>query len=138
MTTLLVSLCDCCKHYREGDTCAAFPEGIPWDMLYMYHDHREPYPGDQGIRFEVRDDDQARTRLQHVYKRHKYDGAKAVALGRRVKPLMSVFERLFPERERLKLLSAIRRTPDFDALAPKYQEMILEAERRTAGKETEA
>jgi hypothetical protein len=54
-------ICLDCKHLaprgdREpGDMrCAAFPGdgGIPDEILLMDHDHREPYPGDHGIRFE--------------------------------------------------------------------------------------
>jgi hypothetical protein len=32
--------------------CAAFPGGIPTPILLLEADHREPYPGDNGIRFE--------------------------------------------------------------------------------------
>ena len=44
--------CDLCKHVRENDTCKAFPDGIPEDILTGEHDHTEPYPGDNGIQFE--------------------------------------------------------------------------------------
>jgi len=32
--------------------CKAFPSGIPDEVLQGENDHREPYPGDNGIRFE--------------------------------------------------------------------------------------
>lgn len=53
--------CASCKHYRglkpvgEWDTqqvCDAFPDGIPEELLVGDVDHRKPYPGDNGIRFE--------------------------------------------------------------------------------------
>ncbi|MCX6082013.1 MAG: hypothetical protein NTW32_21000 [Chloroflexi bacterium] len=32
--------------------CAAFPEGIPKDLIYSDKIHNAPYPGDHGITFE--------------------------------------------------------------------------------------
>lgn len=44
--------CIHCRHYLGGLTCTAFPQGIPKEILSGEHDHREPYDGDQGIRWE--------------------------------------------------------------------------------------
>ena len=45
-----------CRHYYEGEDeyseCPGFPDGIPEDILSGEFDHREPYPGDRGYRFE--------------------------------------------------------------------------------------
>ena len=41
-----------CEKYIGSFECLAFPDGIPDAILTGEHDHREPYPGDNGIRFE--------------------------------------------------------------------------------------
>jgi hypothetical protein len=69
---LLADLCSRCRHLsgvvplsRPSDAgeivsgeaevagaCAAFPNGIPDAIAEGDVEHREPYPGDRGIRFE--------------------------------------------------------------------------------------
>jgi hypothetical protein len=49
-------LCYVCAHYHnkprwKGETCDAFPKGIPDALLYLEW-HLKPYPGDNGIMFE--------------------------------------------------------------------------------------
>ena len=62
MTTGPVSQCSTCTHFRSpfsrpdgdftgGPFCAAFPGGIPESVLRNQLDHRQPVPGDHGVRW---------------------------------------------------------------------------------------
>lgn len=44
--------CVTCKWNLGGLQCEAYPKGIPVRIVTGEHDHREPYPGDNGIRYE--------------------------------------------------------------------------------------
>jgi len=54
--------CLICKYMLERKAtdailkCSGFPDGIPFPILSGDADHRNPYPGDNGIRFESLDD----------------------------------------------------------------------------------
>lgn len=43
--------CAHCEHLRPYQKCAAFPDGIPQAILDNEHDHRKPYPSDNGVLF---------------------------------------------------------------------------------------
>lgn len=51
--------CESCIHYKNFFRCNAFPEypGIPREIDNMRFDHRNPYPGDNGIRWEPKTPD---------------------------------------------------------------------------------
>ena len=53
-----------CKHFlgikqdgsveaTERPVCAAFPDGIPFDIAWGDNLHTTPHPGDRGIQFEA-------------------------------------------------------------------------------------
>lgn len=44
--------CPTCKHYQLNEQCDAFAEGIPDEIFLGWFDHREPWPDDNGIRWE--------------------------------------------------------------------------------------
>jgi len=52
------NFCTSCKHrfMKDDKTCAAFPNGIPVDILRGKTGHRTSRPSDQGIVYERRDD----------------------------------------------------------------------------------
>lgn len=55
MTTVLPIICRACVHLRTGadsDGCAAFPDGVPLDIVVGGVDHRMAHQGDHGIRFQ--------------------------------------------------------------------------------------
>ncbi|HEX8339702.1 MAG TPA: hypothetical protein VF624_02215 [Tepidisphaeraceae bacterium] len=61
--------CSVCRHLNGRRRCSAFPAGIPDAIIASRHDHRQPYAGDQGVRFEALPG-----------KRHSLDVAEADAL----------------------------------------------------------
>ena len=52
--------CLTCKHFVFDDSmipkCQAFPSRIPVEIFREEVDHTKPYPGDNGIQFEPKDD----------------------------------------------------------------------------------
>jgi hypothetical protein len=67
--------CIYCKHFSGYGMgrCAAFPKGkgIPRKIIYEDFNHRLPFPGDNGIQFDYRDDltQGERTRVDRVWPR---------------------------------------------------------------------
>ena len=63
MTSLVMPICMVCRHLSRdpgwGYRCTAFPAGIPDAIIESRVDHREPFDGDDGIRFEPVDDEAA-------------------------------------------------------------------------------
>ena len=55
MEMIQVPQCSNCTRLDKNSddfTCAAFPDGVPDDILTNFRTHVEPYPGDNGIRFD--------------------------------------------------------------------------------------
>ena len=50
-------VCSYCRHLsnKPDRKCKAFPDGIPMMIWLGRHKHNSPYPGDNGIRFERRE-----------------------------------------------------------------------------------
>lgn len=62
MTLRAAPICMWCQRYKDPEgwgkkpTCDAFPLGIPDKILVDGFDHRKPFRGDGGVRFEARTD----------------------------------------------------------------------------------
>ncbi|MBP7553254.1 MAG: hypothetical protein KA885_07490 [Spirochaetes bacterium] len=56
----MLSFCFFCKNFNDKNlkklTCKAFPQGIPFDILESKNFHTTEYSGDNGIRYEVKDE----------------------------------------------------------------------------------
>ncbi len=56
---IVLTQCSYCRHVTVDDrhraSCPAFGGEIPEAILMNEVDHRDPYPGDHGIRFEPRE-----------------------------------------------------------------------------------
>jgi hypothetical protein len=55
--TKTIPHCLWCKHLKPGLNCDAFPERIPDAIIDGLDSHVAAYPGDHGIRFELKDGD---------------------------------------------------------------------------------
>jgi hypothetical protein len=53
---LVLSQCWNCKHYKN-DKCAAFPTGIPKEILANRFLHQKEHPGDHGVRYDPIDNE---------------------------------------------------------------------------------
>jgi hypothetical protein len=54
MTTLLRPHCDWCKHLNHDWTCAAYPTGIPREILFSDDGHWHTRGDDGGVVFELK------------------------------------------------------------------------------------
>ena len=50
-------LCMSCRHSNHDGTCKAFPIRIPLEILSGEANHMLPYKGDNGIQYELKEED---------------------------------------------------------------------------------
>lgn len=69
MTSIAPPICVGCKHLIGtllDPKCAAFPDGIPNEILLSKLDHRQPVAGDHGIQFAP-DDEKASEYAEQLF-----------------------------------------------------------------------
>ena len=49
---IMINRCVICRRYRGNETCTVYKDRIPNQIFTAQHDHREPFKGDNGIRFK--------------------------------------------------------------------------------------
>lgn len=132
--SLAKKLCDLCRHRHPGShppACAAYPDRIPLEIRLMYVDHRLPYPGDHGIRFEPVDAS-ADTQARVAGLRWREPPAGTGELRRRVAAVLEFIP--FPgHRERQLFGLAVQKATTFEDLADEARNLILAGERAKEG-----
>jgi hypothetical protein len=129
------TLCALCRHRHQGThppTCDAFPSRIPLEVRLMRVDHRHPYPGDNNITFQPRDDsEETRQRLARVTIRSP---RRRVAndLDRRVEEVLGLIA-FKDHRQRFLFLRAVRKAETFDGLSPFAQALLVAGEAAALG-----
>ena len=63
-----VANCHMCRHmFRSGTPrCTAYPDGIPWEIQAGEVDHRQPWAGDHGIRYDPLKPEEFRARAAEL------------------------------------------------------------------------
>lgn len=69
MTTPSIPICESCAHLGPGPdgigfACDAFPSGIPAEIYPGGFDHRQPFAGDNGVRWRLSTEEGAAARLR--------------------------------------------------------------------------
>lgn len=59
--TMKISLCMSCERFdratEDRNVCSAFPGGIPVAIFLGDVDHSKPFPGDHGLQYVAREDE---------------------------------------------------------------------------------
>ncbi len=124
---LFESLCKLCKH-RNGFGCTAYPTKIPLEIRQMYVDHRLPYDGDNGVRFEPKDgSSKTLARLAKVRIRQGRVSPARNGLDRRIRAVEE-FIAFDDKASPFKFWRVVARCNRFNELPEQFQRLILDAE----------
>lgn len=64
---LLLTQCVFCSRKKRGENvCDAFPDGIPDEILRNDADHRKPFKGDRGVRFNPKNE-KAKREIKRIF-----------------------------------------------------------------------